>query len=135
MKLIKQIDSTSIFINFVADKTFRTGVRLVIEAQAIIYKHMSDNNTGPADGKWKYDGGLELMDKTVYIGKRVLSTDEAEAFLDGNKAAGVDYLDKTIKLVEAEMEILGHDELCSMAGVIVQDQLMIQANKLGSPNQ
>lgn len=130
MKLIKQIESALVFVSFTADKTYRSGVRLIIECQATCYQHSNKNSQGEGDGRWKFDGGVELMDLTVMVGKKVLSDVEQKAFLAGNKAAGIDYLDKTIKAINTEMEILGACKLAIQAGIKLIDNPMIQESYL-----
>lgn len=127
MKLIQSIETGTVFINLFASKHFRSNVTIDMELQVIVCKHSADNQThGKADGRWKVDC-VEVMDYTVKSGKKLLDEEKQKVFLSGNKAAGIDYVSKAIKAVEAEIEILGVDELALQAGIILKDDETIPA--------
>lgn len=110
MKLIKSFENPCMFINYMAIKKFRSGVIVSVEGQAIICK---DSNSG----EWVFDSKTELMDYTIQVGKRILTSDGAKSFLNGNKTAGIDYLDKTLSAIEKELDEIGVYELASQNGI------------------
>lgn len=110
MKLIKSFENPCMFINYMAIKKFRSGVIVSVEGQAIICK---DSNSG----EWVFNSKTELMDYTIQVGKRILTSDGAKSFLNGNKTAGIDYLDKTLSAIEKELDEIGVYELASQNGI------------------
>ncbi len=128
MKLINKIESACVFFNLDCTKTFRSGVTMDMKIHVIGSKHTTANSQhGEPDGKWKIDV-IELVDYDVKVGQRKLEGDAVKTFLEGNKAAGVDYVENAIMLIEAEIHILGLDELASQAGVkLIDDPMVVEA--------
>jgi len=125
MKLINKVESGIMFIDLECSKKFRSGVTMDMEVQVVTYKHTGINSKhGEPDGRWKIDT-VDIIDYVVKVGAKRLKGEAVKEFLNGNKAAGIDYVAKTMTAIEKEIDILGVDELASQAGVILKDDPMV----------